>query len=73
MTDLQDWKQHREEMMQEVRRNRLAKELRGSRRPRVAGLAYCLVWELRRLAGFVRKLRKYAAKPDHDQRERHGK
>lgn len=67
MMDLQVWKQHREEMMQEVRQNRLAKELRGSRRRRVSGLAYSLVWELRRLAGYVRKLRRYAAKPDQSE------
>ena len=43
MMDLQVWKQHREEMMREVRQNRLAKGWRGSRRHNVAGLAYTLV------------------------------
>ena len=44
MMDLQVFKQRREELMREVRQDRLAKDLRGSRERRVTGLATSLVW-----------------------------
>lgn len=56
MMDLQTWKQRHEEMVQEVRRNRLAKALRSSRKRRDAGRASPLRWELERIAGRLRKL-----------------
>jgi hypothetical protein len=44
MMDLQVFKQRREELMREVRQDRLAKDLRDSRERRVTGLATSLVW-----------------------------
>ena len=44
MMDLQVFKQRREELMREVRQDRLAKDLRDSREHRVTGLATSLVW-----------------------------
>ena len=56
MMDLQTWKQRRKELEQEVRRNRLAKALRSSRKRRGVGRASLLRWELERIAGRLRKL-----------------
>jgi hypothetical protein len=44
MMDLQVCKQRREEMMHEVRQDRLAKALRDSRKPRGGGQASSLAW-----------------------------
>ncbi len=52
MMDLQVWKQRREEMMREAEQGRLARALRGPRKRRGADLA----WELKRIAGRLRKL-----------------
>jgi hypothetical protein len=56
MMDLQAWKQRHEEMMGEAQRERLAKELRGSRKRRGPGRTSSLLWDLRRHAGRLRKL-----------------
>jgi hypothetical protein len=57
MMDWQVWKQRREELMREAQQARLAKALRDSRKRRGAGLASSLVWEIKRMAGRLRKLR----------------
>ncbi len=56
MMDYQVWKQHREEMMREAEQNRLAKALRDSRKRRGSGRTSALAWELKRIAGRLRKL-----------------
>jgi hypothetical protein len=56
MMDLQIWKQRREEMMREAEQDRLAKALRNSRKRRGAGRTSSLAWELKRIAGRLRKL-----------------
>jgi hypothetical protein len=55
MFDFETWKQYREEMMREVEQNRLAKELRGSRKRRGSGRATSPVWELKRFVGRLLK------------------
>ena len=69
MMDLQVFKQRCEELMREVRQDRLAKDLRGSRERRVTGLATSLVWEIRRGVGNLRKLLRRLKKPDHERKE----
>ncbi|MGH3086041.1 MAG: hypothetical protein ACRDSJ_01830 [Rubrobacteraceae bacterium] len=54
--DFETWKQHREEMMREAERNRLAKKLRASRKLHGSGRTSSLVWELKRGAGRIGKL-----------------
>ena len=51
-------RQRREEMVREVKQNRLARALRRSRRRRagVSDRALALVWEARRIAGRLFKL-----------------
>ena len=51
-------RQRREEMAQEAQQNRLAEELRRSRRKRAGdrGWASALTWESRRIAGRLIKL-----------------
>jgi hypothetical protein len=56
MFDFETWKQHREELMREVEQNRLAKELRGSRKRRGSGRASSPLWELQRIVGRFLKL-----------------
>ena len=56
MMDFQIWKQRREEMMREAEQNRLAKALRDSRKRRGSGKVSALAWELKRIAGSLRKL-----------------
>ena len=56
MMDFQIWKQRRKEMMREAEQNRLAKALRDSRKRRSSGKASSLAWELKRIAGSLRKL-----------------
>ena len=56
MMDFQLVKQRREVMVREVERNRLAKELRNSRKRRDAGRTSSAAWELKRIAGRLRKL-----------------
>ena len=55
MMDFQIWKQRREEMMREAEQNRLAKALRDSRKRRSSGRSSALAWELKRIAGSLRK------------------
>ena len=69
MMDLQVFKQRREELMREVRQDRLAKDLRHSRERRVTGLATSLVWEIRRGVGNLRKLSRRLKKLDHERKE----
>jgi hypothetical protein len=57
MIDLELWKQRREELMREAHQARLAKALRNSRKRRGAGMASSLAWEIKRMAGRLRKLR----------------
>jgi hypothetical protein len=57
MIDLEIWKQRREELMREAHQARLAKALRNSRKRRGAGMASSLAWEIKRMAGRLRKLR----------------
>ena len=58
MLDLQLLKRRREEMMHEAQQNRLAKALRETRKRRGgAGLASSLAWEIKRIAGRLRKVR----------------
>jgi hypothetical protein len=73
MMDLQVLKQRREELMREVRQDRLAKDLRGSRERRVTGLATSLVWEIWRGVGNLRKLSRRLKKPDHERKETSGR
>jgi hypothetical protein len=73
MMDLQVFKQRREELMREVRQDRLAKDLRGSRERRVTGLATSLVWEIRRGVGNLRKLSRRLKKPDPERKEISGR
>ena len=54
--DLQAWKQRHEGMMSEAQQERLAKELRGSRKRRASGRTSSLLWDLRRHEGRLRKL-----------------
>lgn len=54
--DYQIWKQRREEVMREAEQNRLAKALRDSRKRRGSGRVSALAWELKRIAGRLRKL-----------------
>ena len=56
MMDVQIWKQRREEIMRETEQNRLAKALRDSRKRRGSGRVSALAWELKRIAGRLRKL-----------------
>ncbi len=56
MMDFQIWKQRREEMMREAEQNRLARALRGSRKRRSSGRVSALAWELKKIAGRLRKL-----------------
>ena len=49
-------RQRHEEMAQEVKRNRLATELRAARKSRVGGWASALRWELERIIGRLFKL-----------------
>jgi hypothetical protein len=56
MDHFEMWKQRREEMMREVRQNRLAGELRGSRVGLGSRLLTSVGWEMRRGAGRLRKL-----------------
>lgn len=56
MIDLEVWKWRREEMLREAKQNRLAKALRNSRRQGGGGRVSTLLWELRRVAGRLRKL-----------------
>jgi hypothetical protein len=49
-------RQRHEEMAQEVKRNRLARELRAARKRRVGGWASALTWELERIIGRLFKL-----------------
>ncbi len=62
--DFERWKQHREEMFREVEQNRLAKELRASRKRRGSGRASAPVWELKRAVGRLLKLLRILRKPD---------
>ncbi len=62
--DLQIWKQRREEMLREAEQNRLAKALRDSRKRRGSGRASFLAWELKRIAGRLRKLLRSLRKID---------
>ncbi len=62
--DLQIWKQRREEMLREAEQNRLAKALRDSRKRRGSGRASSLAWELKRIAGRLRKLLRSLRKID---------
>jgi hypothetical protein len=55
MMDLRLWKQRREELMREAHQARLANALRYSRKRRGAGSF--LAWEIKRMAGRLRKLR----------------
>ncbi len=55
MMDLETLKQHREEMIREVEQDRLAKSLRIGRRRRGSRRVSDLVWELKRIAGRLRK------------------
>jgi hypothetical protein len=55
MMDLEVWKQRHEEMMREAEQDRLAKALRHSRKLRGASRASSLMWELKRIAGRLRK------------------
>ncbi len=64
MMELQIWKQRREEMMREAEQNRLAKALRDSRKRRGSGRASFLAWELKRIAGRLRKLLRSLRKID---------
>jgi hypothetical protein len=48
--------QRREEMLREAEQNRLAKALRDSRKRRGSGRMSALAWELKRIAGRLRKL-----------------
>jgi hypothetical protein len=57
MMDLEIWKERREEFMREADQARLAKALRDYRKRRGAGLASSLAWEIKRMAGRLRKLR----------------
>jgi hypothetical protein len=57
MMDLEIWKERREELMREADQARLAKALRDYRKRRGAGLASSLAWEIKRMAGRLRKLR----------------
>ena len=56
MFDFEVWKQRRKEMLREVERSRLAKELRDSRKRRGAGRVSALAWELKRIVGRLLKL-----------------
>ena len=55
MMDSGSWKQRREEVMREVGRNRLVKELRAPRKRRT-GRRSSLAWEMKRHAGVLLKL-----------------
>jgi hypothetical protein len=57
MMDLEIWKERREELMREADQARLAKALRDCRKRRGARLASSLAWEIKRMAGRLRKLR----------------
>jgi hypothetical protein len=60
MTQRELAKQRREEIMREVERSRLAREIRDSReRRRGSGLVSSLLWELKRDAGRLRKVLRY--------------
>ena len=56
MMSLQLVKQSREEVMRQTEQNRLAKALRDSRKLRGSGRVSALAWELKRIAGCLRKL-----------------
>lgn len=55
MMDFEVWKQRREEMAREADQNRLAKELRESRKKRGSGSASSVSWEVKRIVGRLRK------------------
>lgn len=56
MMDLEVLKRHRKEMLREVEQNRLARSLGKCRRRHGSGRVYGLAWELKRIAGRLRKL-----------------
>lgn len=56
MFDFETWKQHREELMREVERSRLAKESRDSHKRGDSGQASSPMWELKRIVGRLLKL-----------------
>ena len=56
MMSLQLVKQSREEVMRQTEQNRLAKALSDSRKRRGSGRVSALAWELKRIAGRLRKL-----------------
>ena len=62
MMDYQIWKQRCVELMREAQQDRLAKALRDTRKLRggtgeASSLASSLVWEIKRIAGRLRKRR----------------
>ena len=62
--DFETWKQRREELFREVEQDRLAKELRASRKRDGSSRVSAPVWELRRAAGRLRKLLRILRKFD---------
>ena len=56
MMDFEIWKHRHEEMVREAELSSLAKSLRRSRERRSPGRTSPLVWELKKIAGRLRKL-----------------
>jgi len=56
MMDFEIWKHRHEEMLREAERRSLARSLRRSRERRSSGWISSLVWELKKIAGRLRKL-----------------
>ena len=56
MMDFETWKHRHGEMVREAERSSLAKSLRRSRERRSPGRTSPLVWELKKIAGRLRKL-----------------
>lgn len=56
MMDFEIWKHRHEEMVREAELNSLARSLRRSRERRSPGRTSALVWELKKIAGRLRKL-----------------
>jgi hypothetical protein len=67
MTNWEAWQQSREEMVREVRLNRLAKTLRAGCKTR-GSRVFLVTWELGRSAGLLNKFArtlKYSGKEEH--------
>lgn len=68
--NFQTWKQRHEEMVREGEQNRLAKELRDSRKRRRSGRASALAWESKRISVRLLNLLRSLTKSDQERRRR---